>query len=79
MMALLYCEVKVINLAICWNSFIILGTFNSENPYILTQSARIRKYSRSSETTSKRSFNFYLFNTFRISYGLNPLYFNWLT
>jgi hypothetical protein len=78
MMALLYCEVKGINLAICWNSLIILGTFNSKNSNILTQSAGNRKYSRSSETICKRSFNFDQFNTFRISSGLNPLDFNWL-
>jgi hypothetical protein len=77
-MALLYCEVKVINLAICWNSLIILGTFNSKNSDILTQSAGNRKYSISSETICKRSFNFDLFNTFRISSGLNSLDFNWL-
>ena len=30
-MALPYCEIGVINLAICWNSFMLVGTFNSKN------------------------------------------------
>src|SRR5688572_2411672 len=31
MMALLCCEVRVINLAVCWNSFMLVGTFKSKN------------------------------------------------
>src|SRR5690606_3920681 len=31
LMALPYCEIGVINLAICWNSFMLVGTFNSKN------------------------------------------------
>lgn len=43
-MALLYCKVKVINLAICWNSFKLDGTFYSQNPNSYTQSAGNLKY-----------------------------------
>jgi len=32
MMALPYCEVRVINHAVCWNSFMLVGTFYSKNP-----------------------------------------------
>jgi hypothetical protein len=78
-MALLYCEIKVINLAICWNSLTIVGTFNSENSSIWTLSAGNRYLSRSSETTCEKSFNFNQFNIFRISSGLKPIDFNWLT
>lgn len=37
--ALLYCEVELINIAICWNSSILIGTLNSKNSIIKTQSA----------------------------------------
>jgi hypothetical protein len=38
-MALLYCEVGVINLAICWNSLVLEDTFYSKNSSSYTQSA----------------------------------------
>ena len=39
MVALLYCEIKVINFAICWNSLVLLSTFYSKNLSNFTQSA----------------------------------------
>jgi len=36
-MALPYCEVEVINHAICWNSFMLVGTFYSKNPTSLKE------------------------------------------
>jgi hypothetical protein len=39
MMALLYCEIEVINFAICWNSSTLISTFNSKNLINYTQSA----------------------------------------
>lgn len=59
MVALPYCEVGVINLAICWNSLTLVGTFNSKNSTSYTQSAGNRNWqSSSSETTREKSFNF---------------------
>ena len=37
--ALSYCEVGVTNLAICWNSSTLLGTFSRKNISSYTQSA----------------------------------------
>lgn len=59
--ALPYCEVGVINLAICWNSLTLVGTFNSKNSTSYTQSAGNRNFTSSSETTREKSFNFNLF------------------
>lgn len=57
--ALSYCEVGVINLAVCWNSYMLYSTLNSKNLYRYTQSAgnlpNIRK--SSSETTCETSHN----------------------
>lgn len=57
-MALLYCEIEVINFAICWNSSTLISTFNSKNLINYTQSAgnQNNKLS-SSETTRKNYFN----------------------
>lgn len=61
--ALPYCEVGVTNLAICWNSLTLVGTFNSKNSTSYTQSAGNRNWqSSSSETTREKSFNFNLFS-----------------
>jgi hypothetical protein len=38
-MALLNSDIKISNFAICWNSYKLLGTFNSKNPNRNTQSA----------------------------------------
>ena len=59
-MAFPICEFRVINFAICWNSLVLIGTFNSKNLMSYAQSAGnynlIEK--SSSETTRKMSFNF---------------------
>ena len=94
MVALLYCEVKVINLAICFNSSTLVDTkilaltvFRplqhntkiSNNSTSFTQLAGNRYLSGTSETTRKKSFNFEVFNNFRKLSGLKPLDYNWLT
>lgn len=69
MVALPHCEVGVINFAVCWNSLVLLGTFNSKNPTSYTQSAgnpyTTNSLTSSSETTREASFNFsqYYINT----------------
>jgi hypothetical protein len=78
LMALPYCEVKVINLAICWNSLTLLGTFYSKNFNSYTQSAGNRNFSSSSETIREKSFKFCLFNNLRNSLNLKPIDYNWL-
>lgn len=64
MVALLYCEIKVINLAICWNGLVLSNTLNSKNFYSYTQSAG-NPYTLSlkspSETTREISRNYDLF------------------
>jgi len=66
--ALPYCEVGVINIAVCWNSLVLIGTFNGKNLISYTQSAgnrytsNIRSLMRSSETTRNTSFNLNKFN-----------------
>lgn len=79
LVALLYCEVEVINLAICWNSFMPVNTFYSNNFTSYTQSAGNLNTWSSSETTREKSFNFDLFNSERKSLGLKPIDFYWLT
>ena len=34
-----YCEIGVINIAVCWNGLVLTGTFNSKNLVSYTQSA----------------------------------------
>lgn len=83
--ALPYCEVRVINIAVCWNSLVLIGTFNSKNLISYTQSARNRNTStnrsstRSSETTCNTSFNLNKFNYhFKNNYNLPSPDYNWL-
>lgn len=83
--ALLYCEVRVINIAVCWNSLVLIGTFNSKNLISYTQSAGNRNTStnrslkRSSETTCNTSFNLKNFNDhFKNNYKLPLPDYNWL-
>ena len=63
-MALLYCEIKVINFAICWNSLLLVSTFYSKNLIGYTQSAgNLQINKSSSETTREISlFNFDYFH-----------------
>jgi hypothetical protein len=70
LMALLYCKEKVINLAICWKSSVLLGTFYSKNLSSYTQSAGNRNHfynSSSSETT--REITYFNFKNFRDVYA----------
>lgn len=83
-MALLYCEVGVINFAICWNGLVLIGTFSRKNPISFTQSAGnrgiLRSLTSSSETTRKTSFDFTVFNDhYMRQTGRPPLDVNWLT
>src|SRR5271163_4945297 len=68
MVALPYCEVGVINFAVCWNSLVLIGTFSCKNSLSYTQSAgnlysarTSRTLKSPSETTRKTSFDFTLF------------------
>ncbi len=53
--ALHYCEVMVINFAICWNGLVLIGTFCCKNLISFTQSAgnrgTVQSLTSSSETT----------------------------
>ena len=51
MVALSYREVGVINLAICWNSLTLLGTFSCKNLSSYTQSAGNRNFSINTSTS----------------------------
>lgn len=62
-MALLYCEIEVINFAICWNSLSLLGTFYSQNLSGYTQSAGNLKFNKSSSETT-REISFFNFDSF---------------
>lgn len=58
-MASLYCEVEVINSAICWNSLVLVGTLYSKNSTSYTQSAgNCLIHTSASETTRGKSFCF---------------------
>lgn len=82
--ALPYCEVRVINIAICWNSLVLVGTFNCKNPSNYTQSAgnlytSNRSLKSSSETTRNTSFNLKTFNRHYLKmYGKPAPDHNWL-
>ena len=83
-MALPYCEVTVINSAICWNGLVLIGTFSRKNPISFTQSAgnrgTLRSLTSSSETTRETSFDFTVFNNHYCQQTcLPPLDTNWLT
>lgn len=82
--ALPYCEVRVINFAICWNSLTLIGTFYSKNLISYTQSAgnpyTLRSLTSSSETTRETSFNFIRFNqVFQEKINQDTPDYNWLT
>ena len=82
--ALPYCEVGVINIAICWNSLVLIGTFSCKNSISYTQSAgnpytQIKCLTRSSETTRDTSFNFNAFNdAYSFTFGRPAPQYNWL-
>ena len=59
------CEIRVINIAIFWNSLVLIGTLKSKNPVSYTQSAGnlyTKGLRSSSETICETSRNFELFN-----------------
>ena len=65
------CEIRVINIAICWNSLVLISTFYSKNLISYTQSAdNLSLYSLNdnkqsvSETTRETSFKFSVFHTY---------------
>lgn len=73
LVALSYREVGVTNLAVCWNSFTLLGTFSCKNLSSYTQSAGNRHFTRntsSSETICEISCqNFNKFHKFYSELG----------
>src|ERR1700742_4509128 len=78
MVALLHCEVEVINLAVCWNSLVLKSTFNSKNLFSYTQSAGnlyTKGLKSSSETTCETSRNLETFNL----HSKNLISNEWLT
>ena len=83
LMALLHREMKVTNLAICWNSLTLLGTFNSKNPNNFTQSAgnHSSSYDMSSSETTRET-TYFNFSSFRTLYAklnfTNQITDNWL-
>jgi len=70
LVALLYCEIKIINIAVCWNCLVLISTFQpkaGKNLISLTQSAGnlyTKSLKSSSEITRDTSFDFTLFNLF---------------
>lgn len=81
MVALLSCERLVTNLAVCWYSLVLIGTFMCKNPVSFTQSAgnpaTLRSLTSSSETTCETSFNFTAFNN-HFTKHTNLPHANWL-
>jgi hypothetical protein len=70
LVALLYCEIKIINIAVCWNCLVLISTFQpkaGKNLISLTQSAGnlyTKSLKSSSEITRDTSFDFTLFKIF---------------
>lgn len=71
-MALLCCEIKVINFAICWNSLVLLSTLYSKNLSNFTQSAGnlIFNFNKSSSETT-REISFFNLDPFHKIYNTN--------
>jgi len=73
LVALPYCEMRVINFAICWNGLVLTGTFNSKNLVSYTQSAGnlytkgLRSSSETIRETSRNFENFKKYSNKRIS------------
>lgn len=88
-MAPLYCEIKVMNIAVCWKSLVLISTFQpraGKNLINYTQSAGnlyTKCLKSSSEITRDTSFDFTFFKKFYSSLNLHQtgsnLDFNWLT
>jgi hypothetical protein len=94
LVALLYCEIKIINIAVCWNCLVLISTFQPQagkNLISLTQSAGnlyTKSLKSSSEITRDTSFDFSLFKIFYSRINQKHLFvepvttapdFNWLT
>jgi hypothetical protein len=78
LVALPHCEVGVTNLAVCWNSLVLTGTFNSKNLVSYTQSAGnlyTKGLRSSSETIRETSRNFETYN----KHSSNLISTEWLT
>src|ERR1700760_177347 len=59
-MALPYCEVGVINHAVCWNSFMLVGTFYSKNSTFLKEPYNFSKFKGSyTQSAGNRLLNVY--------------------
>ena len=83
MVALPYCEIGVINFAVCWKSLVFKGTFSCKNLLSYTRSAGnlliTKGLKSSSETTRETSFNFTLFNErYKTQIGCDAPNYNWL-
>lgn len=85
-----YSNIRVyINIAVCWNSLMLIGTLNGENSISLTKSAsNLSLYSSdsniqsASETIRDKSFNFSIFRLYYntlFKNGTQHLTNNWLT
>ena len=94
LVALLYCEIKIINIAVCWNCLVLISTFQpkaGKNLISFTQSAGnlyTKSLKSSSEITRDTSFDFTLFKIFYSRINQQHLQgqgqlaapdFNWLT
>jgi hypothetical protein len=70
LVALLYCEIKIINIAVCWNCLVLISTFQpkaGKNLISFTQSAGnlyTKSLKSSSEIIRDTSFDFTLFKIF---------------
>lgn len=67
LVALLYCEIKIINIAVCWKSLVLISTFSCKNLISYTRSAGnlyTNSLKSSSEITRDTSFDFTLFKQF---------------
>ena len=69
MVALSYCEVGVINFAVCWNSFMLYSTLSSKNLYSYTQSAgNHSNYKMNSSETTRETSQIHNFTSFHSLY-----------
>lgn len=67
--ALSYCEVGVINFAVCWNSFMLYSTLSSKNLYSYTRSAgNHSNYQMSSSETTRETSQTQNFSSFHSLY-----------
>jgi hypothetical protein len=83
LMASPYCEIRIQNHAICWNSLALIGTLYSKNSISYTQSAgNCSLYTSASETTREKSFKFDAYRKESVLNNKEPLKHatnNWLT